>query len=81
MDSENYDVIHCVDDDEYRIHCTICGKLCKERFYKNHLNSQTHTNNIHKKENNSNISTYLNMEFSSKVCYREVFENESEYNK
>ena len=34
MDSENviYDVIYCADDDEYRVYCDICDKLCIERF-------------------------------------------------
>ena len=46
MDSDNvYEVIYCPEENEYRLYCN-CDKLCKERFYKNHLNSQTHTNNI-----------------------------------
>ena len=28
----------------------ICHKLCIERYYKNHLKSRTHTNNIRKRE-------------------------------
>ena len=48
-ESDNYKVISCADDDEYRVHCDICDKLCIERYYKNHLKSQTHTNNIHKR--------------------------------
>ena len=51
MDSENQDVICCADDDEYRIYCEFCDKLCIEQFYKNHLKSQTHTNDKRKKEN------------------------------
>ena len=43
-DSDNYEVIYCAHDDEYRIYCNICDKLCIERFYKNHLKSGTHTN-------------------------------------
>ena len=46
MDSENYDFIYCPEDDEYRVYCDICDKFCIERFYKNHLKSQTHINNI-----------------------------------
>ena len=39
MDIENnYDVVYC----------NICDILCIERFYKNHLKSRTHLNNIHK---------------------------------
>ena len=48
MDSENYNVIYCPEDDEYRVYCTVCDKLCIERFYKIHLKSQTHINNIRK---------------------------------
>ena len=47
MDSDNYEVIYCPESDEYRIHCDICDKLCIERFYKNHLKSQTHINNFY----------------------------------
>ena len=49
MDSENQLVIYC-DDDEYRVYCDVCDKLCIQRFYKNHLKSKTHINNIRKKE-------------------------------
>ena len=28
----------------------ICDKLCIERYHKNHLKSQTHKNNIYKKQ-------------------------------
>ena len=49
MDSDNQLVIYC-EDDEYRVYCHICDKLCIERFYKNHLKSRTHTNNIRKRE-------------------------------
>ena len=45
MDSENYNVIYCLEDDEYKVYCNTCDNLCIERFYKNHLKSQTHTNN------------------------------------
>ena len=31
-----------------RVYCDICDKHCIERFYKNHLKSQTHTNNNQK---------------------------------
>ena len=44
MDIENQEVIYCADDDEYRVYCEICDKLCVERYYKNHLKSQTHNN-------------------------------------
>ena len=50
MDSEKYEVIYCLEDDEFRVYSDICDKLCKERFYGNHLKPQTHTKNIHKRE-------------------------------
>ena len=49
MDSDIYEVIYCPKDGEYRVYCNICDNLCIERCYKNHLKSQTHTNNIHKR--------------------------------
>ena len=49
MNSENQQVIYC-EDGEYRVYCSICDKLCIERYYKNHLKSQTHTNNIRKRQ-------------------------------
>ena len=49
MNSEGdiYEVIYCADDDEYRV---FCEKLCIESYYKNHLKSGIHTNNIHKRQ-------------------------------
>ena len=44
MDSENYNVIYCPEDDEYRVYCNVCDKLCIERYYKNHLKSKSHIN-------------------------------------
>ena len=49
MNSDNQQVFYC-EDGEYRVFCRICDKLCIERFYKNHLKSRTHTNNIRKRE-------------------------------
>ena len=48
MDSDKkiYKIIHCPEDDECRVYCNISDNLCIERFYKNHLKSQTHTNKI-----------------------------------
>ena len=54
MSSDNYEVIYCTEDDEYRVFCIICDKLCIERFYKNHLKSQTHINIIRKIEELNN---------------------------
>ena len=50
MDVENQLVIYCEDDGEYRVYCDVCDNLCIQRFYKNHLKSQTHLNNIRKIE-------------------------------
>ena len=50
MDVENQLVIYCEDDGEYRVYCDVCDSLCIERFYKNHLKSKTHLNNIRKIE-------------------------------
>ena len=49
MDCENQLLIYC-GDGEYRVYCNICDSLCIERFYKNHLKSKTHINNIRKIE-------------------------------
>ena len=51
MDTDNHEVIYCEDNRDYRVYCVVCDKLCVERFYKNHLKSQTHTSNKHKREN------------------------------
>ena len=50
MDVENQLVTYCEDDGEYRVYCDICDNLCIQRFYKNHLKSKTHLNNIRKIE-------------------------------
>ena len=50
MDSENYEVIYYSDDDEFRVYCNVCDKLCIERFYKSHLKSGTHINNFYKRQ-------------------------------
>ena len=49
-ESENFEVMYCADDDEYGVFCDICDKLCIERYYKNHLKSGIHKNNIHKRQ-------------------------------
>ena len=51
MDCENQLFIYCEDDEEYRVFCDVCDKLCIQRFYKNHLKCKTHTINIRKIEN------------------------------
>ena len=49
MNDDNQQVVYC-EDGEYRVNCDICDKLCIKRFYKNHLKSKTHINNIRKIE-------------------------------
>ena len=49
MDGENQLVIYC-EDDESRVYCNVCDSLYIQRFYKNHLKSKTHINNIRKIE-------------------------------
>ena len=49
-DKNNYEVINCPEDDEYRVYCDICENLYIERFYNSHLKSQTHTKNIRERE-------------------------------
>ena len=41
--------IYCVEDDNYRVYCDICDKFCIDRYYQNHLKSQTHLNNLRQK--------------------------------
>ena len=45
MNSDNQQVIYC-EDGEYRVYCYNCDILCTERYFRNHLKSQTHTTNI-----------------------------------
>ena len=52
---DRVEVIYCEDDGEFRLYCDICNKLCIERFYKNHLKSQTHINIIHKRQQLNNL--------------------------
>ena len=56
LDSDEYEVIYCADDDEYRVFCEIWDKLCIERYYKNHHKSVTHTNNNHKRQQLKDIN-------------------------
>ena len=58
MNSDNQQRIYC-EDGEYRVYCSICDKLCRERFYKNHLKSRTHTTDIRKRENSINFTSTL----------------------
>ena len=58
MDSVNniYANIYCPEDDENRVCCDFCDKLCIERFYENQLKPGTHTINIRKREKKSSFS-------------------------
>ena len=58
MDSDNKEKIYCDDDGEHRSYCHVCDKLAKDRYYDNHLKSQTHIKNFRKRQlNNTNNST------------------------
>ena len=50
MDIKNQLVIQCEDDREFRVYCDVCDELCIQRFYKNHLKSQSLINNVRKRE-------------------------------
>ena len=60
MDCENQLVIYC-EDDEYRVYCDVCDKLCIQRYYKNHLKSKTHINNIRKTEELNESSKIISL--------------------
>ena len=34
MDSknDNFEILYCLEDDEIRVYCVICDKLCIDRF-------------------------------------------------
>ena len=49
MDCQNQLVIY-YEDGEYRVYCDVCDNLCIQRYYKNHLKSKSHINNIRKTE-------------------------------
>ena len=57
MDCDNYKVVYCADDDEYRVYCDKCDKLCIQRFYKHQLKSGTHTNIIYKRQRLNDINS------------------------
>ena len=65
MDSEHQLIIYCEDDGEYRVYCNICNSLCIERFYKNHLKSKTHINNIRKIEEIKHLKKYHLIKYDS----------------
>ena len=69
MDPENDNpgVFYCDDDGECRLYCNLCNKIPIERFFKNHLKSQTHNNNIRRREQLSkffqNAPIQMNMDY------------------
>ena len=65
MDSKNDNLVvfYCADDEEYRVFCNICDKICVERVCKNHLKSQIHTNII---------LIQLNMDYHCDVCDKTI---------
>ena len=46
MNSNEQLIVYCPKDNEYKVYCDVCDNFCIERFYKNHLKSKTHINNI-----------------------------------
>ena len=59
MNSENQQFVYLADDDEYRVYCEICDQLCIGRYFKNHLKSGTHTNNLFERQDSINFSYTL----------------------
>ena len=55
MNNDNQEIIYCADDNEFRVYCEICDKLCIERYYKNHLKSITHIINFYKRQQLNNL--------------------------
>ena len=53
-DKNNQEVFYCENDGEYRLYCKFFDKVCKERFYRNHLKSGRHITNIRKKQHSNN---------------------------
>ena len=51
--------MYCDDDGEYRLYCLNCDKSSVDRFFKNHLKSQTNLNEFRKRQQLiiTNIST------------------------
>ena len=50
MKGDFQEKIYCADDDEYRMFCDICDKLCIDGYYSNQLKSGIHITNIRKKQ-------------------------------
>ena len=41
--------IFCPEDEIFRTFCAICDKLCIDRYYQNHIKSQTHLKKLKQK--------------------------------
>ena len=54
MNSDNKEKTYCDDDGEYKNFCHVCDKLAIDRYYNNHLESQTHMNNFHDRQKLNN---------------------------
>ena len=52
---------YCADDDEYRINCDICDDLVIDTYYKNHLKSRTHINNIHRTKQVNIVNNWISL--------------------
>ena len=46
MGIDDQDKIYCADDKEYRFYPDICDKITIDRYYNNHLKSQSQINNL-----------------------------------
>ena len=59
MDNDIKEKVYCDDNGENRIYCNVCDKLAIDRYYNNHLKSQTQMNNFRERQqfNNTNNST------------------------
>ena len=56
MDIEHLEAIFFENDGYYRVYCEICDNLYIERFYENHLKSQTPSNKSYKRQQLSNTN-------------------------
>ena len=55
--------IHCPEDSDSSIYCNLCDILCIDKYYQNHLKSQTHLNNLRKKNSTIIRFIYFNSKF------------------
>ena len=49
MDNQQELIVYCEDSREFKQYCDVCDAFCIQRFYKNHLKSRSHMNNISNK--------------------------------